>query len=87
MRCPQVVEMGLADSPNYSDLKVMNSEAGFYLGASYIIRSNSGKIIDEQPGSRCTGYFATVEQAQACLEDMEADEAIRIAHSESPATP
>ena len=50
------------DKARYSDLKVMQSRAGFYIGTEY---DNSLGFIE--PGSRDTGYFRNRFDAEACL--------------------
>ena len=49
----------------YSDLQVMRSAAGWYIGTIY--RNNH----DQGPGSRDTGYFDTEEDAKFALQIME----------------
>jgi hypothetical protein len=51
----------------YSDLKVLRSGAGFYLGTTY-----TGDDGFEEPGSRDSGYYATREEADAALRVLEA---------------
>ena len=47
----------------YSDLKVMKSAAGYYVGTVYI--NDDGFV---EPGSRESGYFKTREEAEKELE-------------------
>jgi hypothetical protein len=47
----------------YSDLKVMRSEAGYYVGTEYV--NDDGFV---EPGSRESGYFKTREEAEKELE-------------------
>lgn len=53
---------------NISELKVMKSAAGFYLGRSYRDEECGGA---ELPYSRNSGYFATREEAEAALASYE----------------
>jgi hypothetical protein len=52
-----------AEKPQYSDLKVMRSAAGYYIGTSF--RDEAG---DETPGSRDSGYLPTEADAQSFLQ-------------------
>jgi len=52
--------------PNYSELQVMKSPAGWYVGTVY-----HGEFGDE-PGSRDSEYYVTKEAAERCLERFEA---------------
>ncbi len=60
----------LKDSERYSDLQVLQSAAGFYVGTVY---ENPDGF--SEPGSRDSGYFATKEQAEAYLTAVTEDEA------------
>ena len=71
MRSPQIERASFISDEKkarYSDLKVMQSAAGWYVGTSYL--SEYGP--PDEPGSRDTEYFATREEAQACLDNLEA---------------
>lgn len=50
-----------------SDLKVMQSNAGYYVGRDYTENSFPGM---KMPFSRESDYFATYEQAHNCLQIM-----------------
>lgn len=52
------------DVSGYSDLKVLKSNAGYYVGTQF----TGGGIPYPQPGSRDTGYFATEEEADDLLD-------------------
>lgn len=57
----------------YSDLQVLQSAAGYYVGTTYTNVEADGSTWTE-PGSRDTGYFATHEEAEKYLARlMEAD--------------
>lgn len=64
IRSPQLQNLGL-DSPAFTALKVMESNAGFYVGTGHI-----DPVLGEEPGSRDSGYFGTPEAAQAWLDDL-----------------
>lgn len=53
------------DKQNYSDLKVMQSAAGFYIGTEYRNTEFGFEMIE--PGSRDSAYYATEEEAQHAL--------------------
>jgi hypothetical protein len=55
------------DKGNYSELKVMRSAAGWYVGTEY--HDPAGFT---EPGSRDTGYFSTEREAQLELTMLEA---------------
>ena len=50
----------------YSDLKVMHSAAGYYIGTSFTHTSGEYEGLIE-PGSRESEYFATEAEAQRAL--------------------
>ena len=66
MRSFIVAEMDAKNADRYSELKVMHSPAGYYIGTSY-----KGDHITE-PGSRDSHYFDSREQATAYLTMVEA---------------
>lgn len=74
MKSPQLARLGLADDPHYSDLQVMESPAGHYVGTSYRNLDARGKLLFEEPGSRDSGYFASREEAAAFLAELEANQ-------------
>ena len=62
-----------AEDGAYSELKVMESGAGWYVGRSYdyfVPGSNPKEISWSEPGSRESGYFATELEAEDELELM-----------------
>lgn len=66
------------DSPEavrggYSDLRVLQSCAGYYLGTVYEEFDASGNLVWCEPGSRDSGYYATKEAAEADLKALETD--------------
>jgi hypothetical protein len=58
------VAHSLPSSEGYSDLQVLRSAAGWYVGTIY---NNCGH---PDPGSRDTGYFATKEEADYALQTL-----------------
>jgi len=67
MKSLQVTRIDLEEADSYSELKVMKSPAGYYVGTTY---HNSEFGFDE-PGSRDSGYFRTEEEAAAMLKTFE----------------
>jgi hypothetical protein len=79
MKSPMVQNLGLSrtkpadlDDPKavrggYSDLQVLESAAGFYIGTLYEEFDASGECLVVEPGSRDSGYFATQELASSNL--------------------
>jgi len=67
MKSPQIEAAPyIADKTPYSDLQVMRSAAGFYVGT---VKHEDGCDV---PGSRDTGYFPSRGQADAALALMRA---------------
>lgn len=62
-----IVETYCPDPDNYSDLKVLSSGAGFYVGTVHTDPSGF-----TEPGSRDSDYFGTPEEAQTFLDDVAA---------------
>lgn len=56
-----------------SDLKVMRSPAGYYVGRDYC---ESGCADLKMPYSRESDYFATREQAHNCLQIIKLEESL-----------
>jgi hypothetical protein len=54
------------DKEKYSELKVLQSAAGWYIGTTY--KEDEGF---ESPGSRDSGYFKSKELAQYALDNEE----------------
>jgi hypothetical protein len=84
MRSPQVnniigssrattFDMSQATRGGYSDLRVLESNAGFYLGTVYEEFDIEGNLVCCMPGSRDSGYYPTREAAEADLAALEAD--------------
>jgi hypothetical protein len=55
-----------AEKVSYSDLQVMQSNAGYYVGTIC-----TGEDGFQEPGSRDTGYFRTRKEAEAALKEIE----------------
>ena len=63
MRSPQVAAHHSDEKGRYSELQVLQSAAGFYVGTVY--HAPEGYT---EPGSRDSGYFKTREDAQKFLD-------------------
>lgn len=50
----------------YTELRVLSSAAGYYIGTNYVNVEADGSTWEE-PGSRESGYFRTREAAEAAL--------------------
>jgi hypothetical protein len=62
MKSPMITETGhITNKDRYSDLQVLKSRAGYYVGTVYI---EDGF---ETPGSRDSDYFATQTEAEEYL--------------------
>ena len=63
MKSPMVTPAAyLKDKENYSELQVLRSAAGYYIGTLY---SNPGGFVE--PGSRDSGYYPTHKVAKEAL--------------------
>ena len=81
MKSPTVSSADYISEPEksrYSDLKVMSSAAGYYVGTTYENFDDEGVFEFSEPGSRDSGYFRTKEEAEACLATMKACEDMEI---------
>lgn len=64
----QSLQLGpVSDIGNYSELKVMCSAAGWYVGTTY----KDPEFNFEEPGTRESGYFSSSEEATAFLNYLE----------------
>lgn len=60
MKSPMVQNSNyISNKPGYSDLQVLESPAGFYIGTIY-----TGEDGLQEPGSRDSDYFSTREDAE-----------------------
>lgn len=67
MKSPMVTNLDyIVDKDQYSDLQVLESAAGFYIGTTR--ESHSGFIL---PGTRDSGYFPTKDSARHYLDIIE----------------
>jgi hypothetical protein len=55
----------------YSELMVLQSAAGYYVGTKFQEFDAHGTVVWEEPGSRDSGYHPTPESAAAELRYME----------------
>lgn len=70
MKSPMVTNAGyLPEKTGYSDLKVMQSAAGYYIGTTY----TDPKDGFTEPGSRDSDYFRTHEEAEKYLKMLESE--------------
>jgi hypothetical protein len=85
MKSPMVTAapyIGAAEVDGYSDLQVLRSGAGWYVGTTYVNRDENGQVTFIEPGSRDSDYFATEAEAAEFLlrlehGDVEALESLR----------
>lgn len=65
MKSPMIENASyIADKGGYSELQVLSSTAGYYVGTLH----TDPEYGFEEPGSRDSDYFKTYEQAEAFLE-------------------
>lgn len=55
----------------YTELRVLQSAAGFYVGTLYEELDETGAVVWQEPGSRDSGYFPTHEAAALELRQIE----------------
>lgn len=73
MKSPMVTNASyIKDKSGYTDLRVLRSGAGFYIGTLFEERDATGRVVFCEPGSRDSDYFATEEGAKAYLKILEA---------------
>jgi hypothetical protein len=71
MKSLQVAKHNIPDADNYTELQVMRSAAGYYVGTYYNNYDDIGALLFQEPGSRESAYFRTEEEARACLARIE----------------
>lgn len=72
MKSPMIANANyIADKGNYSELQVLRSGAGFYIGTIY-----TGEDGIKEPGSRDSDYYPTREAAQKDLDALNQGEEI-----------
>lgn len=64
---PTELEEPKAVKNRYTDLQVLCSGAGYYIGTMYQELDENDNVIWEEPGSRDSDYFKTQEGAEAYL--------------------
>jgi hypothetical protein len=57
----------ITDKNNYTDLQVLRSNAGYYIGTMYITEGDF-----EEPGTRDSSYFSSKQAADKFLAELEA---------------
>lgn len=75
MKSPMVQSAGYIkpeEKGNYTEMQVLRSAAGWYIGTMYENRGADGKLLFQEPGSRDSDYFATKEVAAAYLKVLNA---------------
>lgn len=55
------------DKGSYTELQVLHSAAGYYVGTLFEEKDADGNVTWQEPGSRDSGYFKKESQAQAFL--------------------
>jgi len=75
MKSPMVQTLGcITDKEKYSDLQVLKSGAGFYVGTLYRNDTDIPGMVYLEPGSRDTEYFYSEKEASDYLKRLEAGE-------------
>ena len=59
------------EKANHTDLQVLHSNAGWYVGTLYQEKDPVGNVIWTEPGSRDTDYFKSQDDAARYLRIME----------------
>lgn len=74
MKSPMVERVGyIKDKSNYTELQVLRSAAGYYIGALYNNYKADGSLMFQEPGSRDSDYYATEAEAAADLKLLQED--------------
>lgn len=73
MKSSQVAIVDPANKAGYSDLRVLQSGGGWYVGTVYTDADGF-----QEPGSRDTDYFPTREEAEIYLKRLEAGEPLLV---------
>lgn len=66
MKSPMVTNLAIPNKEGYSELQVLRSNAGYYIGTMYTNVEEDGTSW-ESPGSRDSGYYANEEDAAHAL--------------------
>ena len=73
MKSPMVTNLDcIPNKSGYSDLQVLSSAAGYYIGTMYLNVEENGTEWEE-PGSRDSGYYRTREEAEDGRREGEAE--------------
>jgi hypothetical protein len=59
------------EKSNYTELQVLRSNAGWYVGTMYEEKDKDGNVVWSEPGSRDTDYFKSREDAERYLRIMQ----------------
>lgn len=81
MKSPMIQTASYLDEKEksgYSDLKVLKSGAGWYIGTTFENSEDVPGVTFTEPGSRDTDYFATEDEAKDFLRRLEAGEDLPI---------
>lgn len=73
-----MIETGdyITNKSGYSDLQVLQSAVGWYIGTIYSNYDTNGNHLYDEPGSRDSVYFPTKEKAEEILSVWENDPSI-----------
>lgn len=74
MKSPMVASVDPVHQEGYTELRVLHSNAGYYIGTMYRNVDEDGKLLFEEPGSRDSDYFRTREEAERFLKTVEDSE-------------
>lgn len=72
MKSPMVTNADyIKDKSGYTDLQVLKSAAGYFIGTLFEERDDTGKVVFVDMGSRDSDYFKTEKEAKAYLKTIE----------------
>lgn len=72
MKSPMVTNAPyITEKESYSELQVLQSGGGWYIGTMFEERDANGKVIFQEPGSRDSDYFRTEIEARRYLETLQ----------------
>jgi hypothetical protein len=61
----------IKDKSGYTELMVLSSAAGYYVGTMFNEVDATGRLVFQEPGSRDSGYYRTEQEAARFLASLQ----------------